>query len=150
MLDWRLWFLSNEHARGLDPPDWYLRLMKAVLEGNEAVLALLGKGARDGGEVRWVRTLVYDYRFVWGSEQDAAERKAEEARRRKRREEERLRIAADDAVGDEEGLEAWRRARRQNRARESAEGERVAINPQDWWYRLRFVGQYGPTLSKDS
>ena len=142
MLDWRLWFLGNEHARGLPPPDWYLRLMRGVLEGRREVVGLLGEGAVRG-EVRYVRTLVYDYRFVHGSEADARERVGEEARRRKRREAEE---GEEEEVEDEAGLQAWRAARKEQRARERGEGQTVAINPDDWWYRLRYVGQYGPTL----
>ena len=144
MLDWRVWFLANEHARGLAPPDWYDRLMRAVLTGNRRVLALLGEVR---GEVRWVRTLVFDYRFVHGAEAEEAERKAEEVRRRKRREADRTADEeAEDGVDDDEGLQAWRAARRQKADREAAEGVDVVVRPDAWWYRLRFVGQYGRTL----
>ena len=149
MLDWRLWFLGNEHARGMPPPDWYMRLMRGVLEGRKEVLGLLrgvGGGGGEGGSVgvRWVRTLVYDYRYVWGSEVDVREREVEEARRRKRRKAKEE--DGGDEVEDEAGMQAWRAAKRERKEREKMEGDTVVINPHDWWYRLRFVGQYGPTL----
>ena len=145
MLDWRVWFLANEHARGLAPPDWYDRLMRGVLKGNRKVTGLLGEVPRD---VKWVRTLVYDYRFVHGAEAEERERKAEEAKRTKRRETERK--AADeeeeDDIDDDEGLQAWRAARRQKADMQAAEGGNVTVRPTDWWYRLKYVGQYGRTL----
>jgi hypothetical protein len=144
MLDWRVWFLANEHARGLAPPDWYDRLMKGVLKGEPKVVALLGEVPKD---VKWVRTLVYDYRFVHGAEAEERHRKAEEAKRAKRRETEKKAAEDEDEdIDDDVGLQAWRAARRHKADREAAEGFNVTLRPTDWWYRLRYAGQYGRTL----
>ena len=155
----RQWFLGNEHARGLAPPDWYDRLCVRLLQGERRVQALVRVPEQFSGvgrQPRYMRTMVYDYRFVHGHEADSAE-KAEENKRRRTTarsiewEMKRL-IEDEDEVGDSDGREERLARRREQLSRGAGgvEGGEVTVNESDFWYRLRFVGQYGPTYSLDS
>ena len=165
MLDWRLWFLGNEHARGLAPPVWYDRLCVRLLQGEPRVEALVRVPGEFSGEGRrpvYIRTLVYDYRFVYGHEADSAEKAEEEARRRAKatsvREEAKRLMDEDDEQddGDEDELREWRLVKRREGVKRrgydvgSTEENAVKVNESDFWYRLRFVGQYGQTYTLDN
>ena len=172
MLCWRLWFLGNEHARGLAPPVWYDRLCVRLLQGDEAVEGLVRvpeefSGA--GNKPRYLKTLVYDYRFVHGHEADEAEKAEEERRRRARAssvKQEAKRLMEDDEEQDDENDEEevedegdskqWRLVQRREELRRrghdasGVEDNKVRVNDTDFWYRLRYVGQYGGTYSLDT
>ncbi len=76
-LDWLVWFLpfsvvvSSSGIRVPGHPVWFLRLMKKLLEGDRAVLGLMGKNPfRDAPPAR-MRALFYQYRFTTGEERRA-------------------------------------------------------------------------------
>ena len=161
MLDWCLWFLGNEHARGLSPPVWYDRLCVQLLQGEPRVGALIRVPQQFRGEGRhpkYVRTLVYDYRFVYGHEADSAE-KAEEERRRRAKgrsmKEETKRLMEGDEDEDSDA-EEWQLVQRHDELRRrghsvgGVEESVVAVEEGAFWYRLRFVGQYGGIYDLDS
>ena len=140
MLDWRLWFLGNEHARGGAPPVWFDRLCVRLLQGEPAVEALV-RVPEEFKEKKpvYMRTLVYDYRFGHGHEADSADKAEEEKRRRAtaksvKEETKRLMDENDDA---EEG-------------EEEDEDCGVKVDESAFWYRLRFCGQYGPMYTLDN
>ena len=60
-LDWQMWFaaLSNYQAN-----PWFGRFMLRLLQGSPAVLALLDKNPFPDLPPRYVRALLYDYRFT--------------------------------------------------------------------------------------
>ena len=159
MLDWRLWFLGNEHARGLAPPVWYDRLCVRLLQGEPRVEALVRVPEQFRGEGKrpvYMRTLVYDYRFVHGHEADSVEKAEEEARRRAKAKsvrEETKRLMEED---EDSGLKQWQSVQRREELRRrghsagGVEESGVAVDESAFWYRLRFVGQYGPTYSLDN
>ena len=122
----------------------------------------------EGRRPVYLRTLVYDYRYVYGHEADSVE-KAEEERRRAtarsvREETKRLMEEEEDEEDREDedeqdseltewqlvqrGEELRRRGYSAGGAEES--GVKVRVNESDFWYRLRFVGQYGVTYSLDN
>lgn len=59
-LDWLMWFaaMSSYHRH-----PWFVHLVAKLLQGDRAVLALLKKNPFPGGAPRYVRTLLYLYRF---------------------------------------------------------------------------------------
>ena len=65
-LDWLVWFagLEAEATHGLRREDWVFHLLYKLLQGNETVLALMGQNPFEGEPPRYVRVLVYRYRFV--------------------------------------------------------------------------------------
>ncbi len=73
-LDWRLWFeaLAWEPAalarRPYEPSDWFARLLQARLDGEPAVLELLGADPLQGRPARAVRATLFDYRFATAQE----------------------------------------------------------------------------------
>ncbi|HEV2021183.1 MAG TPA: lipase maturation factor family protein [Terriglobales bacterium] len=60
-LDWQMWFAALGSYQ--DNP-WVLRLMERLLEGEPAVLRLLEKNPFPGHPPKYVRALLYDYRFT--------------------------------------------------------------------------------------
>jgi lipase maturation factor 1 len=68
-LDWQMWFaaLGNYQA---DP--WILNFLTRLLEGQAEVLRLLGHNPFPGAPPRYVRALVYDYRFATPAERRAS------------------------------------------------------------------------------
>ena len=68
---WR--FLPNEAARGAPPPGWFHTLLQCIVEHNQAVLALLGPLPEPfrTRPPKYVRALLYDYRFTHKREQDS-------------------------------------------------------------------------------
>lgn len=60
-LDWMMWFLAlDPHRR----PAWFLRLLRRLLEGDRATLRLMRHDPFGGNPPRYVRALVYRYRFT--------------------------------------------------------------------------------------
>lgn len=59
-LDWQLWFAALGEYR--DSP-WLGRFLRRLLEAEPAVLALLEHDPFDGQPPRYVRAVLYDYRF---------------------------------------------------------------------------------------
>lgn len=68
-LDWLMWFLTfsvDKQEKGImvyGYEAWYLRLVKKLLEGDRAVLALLAPGPFKDAPPRYVRARFYRYRF---------------------------------------------------------------------------------------
>jgi predicted DCC family thiol-disulfide oxidoreductase YuxK len=60
-LDWQMWFAALGSYRG-NP--WLLSLMDRILEGSKPVLALLGDNPFPDRPPKFVRAIVYDYRFT--------------------------------------------------------------------------------------
>lgn len=59
-LDWQLWFASQGDLR--DSP-WFLRMVRQILKGEDSVTGLLGKDPFNGKAPRYMRAVVYDYKF---------------------------------------------------------------------------------------
>ncbi len=59
-LDWQLWFAA---LGNLNENPWFLNLETALLRGKPEVLKLLGDNPFPTGPPRYVRALIYDYRF---------------------------------------------------------------------------------------
>jgi hypothetical protein len=59
-LDWQMWFAALEG----DPPPWVYQFVRRVLEGSPPVLDLLAKEEARAPRPRFVRILLYDYRFT--------------------------------------------------------------------------------------
>jgi hypothetical protein len=59
-LDWQMWFAALEDPRRLQ---WFPRFLKALLENQPAVLALMEKNPFPETPPRYVRAQFYDYRF---------------------------------------------------------------------------------------
>jgi hypothetical protein len=60
-LDWQMWFAALGNYR--ENP-WLLRFMMRLLQGSAPVLELLDHNPFAGKPPRYVRALVYDYRFT--------------------------------------------------------------------------------------
>jgi len=67
-LDWQMWFAALSNYEN-DP--WTIHFMARLLEGAPAVLALLDKNPFPSGPPRYVRALVYEYRFTSPPEKKA-------------------------------------------------------------------------------
>ena len=63
-LDWQMWFAALEG----DPPAWVLQFVRRVLERSPPVLDLLAKNEARAPRPRFVRILLYDYRFTTTAE----------------------------------------------------------------------------------
>lgn len=59
-LDWQMWFAALEG----EPPAWVLQFVRRVLEGSPPVLDLLAQNEARAPRPRFVRILLYDYRFT--------------------------------------------------------------------------------------
>ena len=70
-LDWQMWFAALGSVR---QNPWFLRLCERLLEGSPAVLALLARNPFPASPPRYLRCLLYDYRFT-----EAAARRADGA-----------------------------------------------------------------------
>lgn len=60
-LDWQMWFAALSDCRG-NP--WFAGLLVRLLQGSPAVLALFEEDPFPGAPPRYIRTLVYDYKFT--------------------------------------------------------------------------------------
>jgi len=60
-LDWQMWFAALGNYR--ENP-WLLRFMERLLEGSPPVLELLGHNPFGGKPPKFIRAMVYDYRFT--------------------------------------------------------------------------------------
>jgi len=60
-LDWQMWFAA---LGGYQNNPWFVNLMVRLLEGSPDVLRLLGKNPFPNGPPRYVRALLYEYRFT--------------------------------------------------------------------------------------
>ena len=66
-LDWQMWFAA---LGGFDQNLWVRSLLGRLLEGSPAVTGLLARNPFAGNPPRYIRAVLYDYRFT-----DAAERR---------------------------------------------------------------------------
>ncbi|HEY3124224.1 MAG TPA: lipase maturation factor family protein, partial [Thermoanaerobaculia bacterium] len=60
-LDWQMWFAALESC---EENVWLLNFLGRLLQGEPAVLRLLATNPFPAGPPRYVRTLLYDYRFT--------------------------------------------------------------------------------------
>ncbi len=60
-LDWQMWFAALERCGG---NSWVLNFLGRLLQGEPAVLRLLATNPFPEGPPRYVRTLLYEYRFT--------------------------------------------------------------------------------------
>ncbi len=60
-LDWQMWFAALGSYRN---NRWFVNLMVRLLEGSPPVMALLAKNPFPGQPPRYIRAVVYDYRFT--------------------------------------------------------------------------------------
>ena len=60
-LDWQMWFAALGSYR--ENP-WFSQFLARLLEGSPPVLRLLGNNPFPGAPPRYIRALVYDYRFT--------------------------------------------------------------------------------------
>jgi hypothetical protein len=63
-LDWQMWFA----ALNGEPPPWVFRFARRVLEGSRPVVGLLAKREARAAPPRFMRVLLYNYRFTTGEE----------------------------------------------------------------------------------
>jgi predicted DCC family thiol-disulfide oxidoreductase YuxK len=64
-LDWQMWFAA---LGGFDQNLWVRSLLGRLLEGSPAVTGLLAKNPFAGNPPRYIRAVLYDYRFTDASE----------------------------------------------------------------------------------
>jgi hypothetical protein len=67
-LDWQMWFAA---LGGYEGNPWVRAFLERLLEGSPAVLGLLANNPFPNGPPRYVRAVLYDYRFT-----DAGQRRA--------------------------------------------------------------------------
>jgi lipase maturation factor 1 len=60
-VDWQMWFAALESC---DENRWLVNLLARLLQGEPAVLRLLAKNPFPEGPPRYIRTLLYEYRFA--------------------------------------------------------------------------------------
>jgi hypothetical protein len=60
-LDWQMWFAGHRQRAG---DAWFFKLIIELLRGNRDVTALLSRDPFADGRPRYVRALLYHYRFV--------------------------------------------------------------------------------------
>ncbi|MGC2638069.1 MAG: lipase maturation factor family protein [Acidobacteriaceae bacterium] len=76
-LDWMIWFLSFSVALTADGvrvagyPIWFLRLLKRLLEGDAAMLRLIGRNPFPDRPPAWARARYYEYGYTTGQERRA-------------------------------------------------------------------------------
>lgn len=68
-LDWQMWFAALSDVRN-NP--WFVNFLVRLLQGSPEVLALLEKNPFPGEPPRYVRAVLYDYRFTHSSDHTAA------------------------------------------------------------------------------
>jgi hypothetical protein len=61
-LDWQLWFAAMSSSPRRHP--WFARLLRKLLEGDEAVTSLLAEDPFEDDPPRYVRAVRYRYRFT--------------------------------------------------------------------------------------
>lgn len=59
-LDWQMWFAALEPA----PPHWFGAFMQRLLEGSPAVVALLAAGPFPEQPPKYLRAMLYEYRYA--------------------------------------------------------------------------------------
>jgi hypothetical protein len=67
-LDWQMWFAALGYYQN---HPWFSRFLRSLLEGSPEVLALLKTNPFSGTKPRFIRAVIYDYRFT-----NRAERRA--------------------------------------------------------------------------
>ncbi len=60
-LDWQIWFAAMSR---IDHQPWLLRLVAKLLDGDAAVLALMGPNPFAAGPPRFIRARLYEYHFT--------------------------------------------------------------------------------------
>jgi len=68
-LDWQMWFAALSSCQATP---WFLNFMGRLLEGKPEVLALLAKNPFPDRPPRYLRALLYDYRFTAPAERRAS------------------------------------------------------------------------------
>jgi hypothetical protein len=68
-LDWQMWFAALNPRRAAP---WIEGLMLRILEGSPSVIGLLDDPALDGRPPKFIRLVMYDYRFTTPDEAAAA------------------------------------------------------------------------------
>lgn len=68
-LDWQMWFAALGDVRS-NP--WFVNFLVRLLQGSPDVLALIEKNPFPGESPRYVRAVLYDYRFTRWSDRTAA------------------------------------------------------------------------------
>ncbi len=68
-LDWQMWFAALGNVR---QNPWFVRLLARLLEGRPEVLALIERNPFASHPPRYVRALLYDYKFTRSGENSAA------------------------------------------------------------------------------
>jgi len=63
-VDWQLWFEALRHGRDWRARPWFRRFLQCLLEGKSDVLALLKTNPFPDGPPKYIRAMVYDYRFT--------------------------------------------------------------------------------------
>jgi hypothetical protein len=64
-LDWQLWFAALGRY---EDEAWFQSLLASILDGSPDVRHLLARDPFDGRPPRYVRALLYRYRFTTGAE----------------------------------------------------------------------------------
>jgi len=67
-LDWQMWFAA---LGGYEQNPWVRAFLERLLEGSPAVLGLLATNPFPNGPPRYVRAVLYDYRFTDFGERQA-------------------------------------------------------------------------------
>jgi predicted DCC family thiol-disulfide oxidoreductase YuxK len=63
-LDWQMWFEALRAAEGLPPSGWFRNFCARLLEGSPDVLALMADNPFGEAPPRYLRAVLYDYRFT--------------------------------------------------------------------------------------
>ena len=124
-LDWQMWFVGNDAARGeaIEDEPWLVHLVWQLLEGEDGPRRLLARDPFPGAPPRWIRAGLWRYRF--------SESRADGAWWRRERVGEYLRPLSTDDAGLREFVDAYgwpdaphaeRRAAEVGRADRASEG----------------------------
>ena len=63
-IDWQMWFEALNYQRGQPPTFWFKSFISRILEGEHTVLELLDYNPFEGSPPRFLRAVVYNYRFT--------------------------------------------------------------------------------------
>ncbi len=70
-LDWQMWFEALHTLEGERPSGWFINFCLRLLQGSPPVLALLEKNPFPDHPPRYLRVVIYDYRFTTFAERRA-------------------------------------------------------------------------------
>ena len=63
-IDWQMWFEALNYLRGQKPTSWFRSFLLRLLEGEDRVLRLLAYNPFVDSPPRYIRAVVYDYKFT--------------------------------------------------------------------------------------